>query len=59
MFPKPFPLTDLKYGPRALDMINTGVITRPGKMQFLDTVFTEIVKYTGLYDITEYTLAIK
>ena len=51
-FPKPFPLTNLTYGLRALQMISTGVVTRPGKMQFLDTVFNEIVKYTGLYVYT-------
>lgn len=48
-FPDPFPLDNLQYGPRAQEMINSGVITRSGKMQFLDTVFNEVVKYTGLY----------
>lgn len=49
VFPDPFPVERLKYGNKARDMINSGVITRPAKMQFLDTVFNEIVKYTGLY----------
>ncbi|XP_033732236.1 uncharacterized protein LOC117321783 [Pecten maximus] len=49
VFPDPFPVERLKYGNKARDMINSGIITRPAKMQFLDTVFNEIVKYTGLY----------
>ncbi|OWF52280.1 uncharacterized protein LOC110447978 [Mizuhopecten yessoensis] len=49
VFPDPFPVERLTYGNKARDMISSGVITRPAKMQFLDTVFNEIVKYTGLY----------
>ncbi|XP_060068063.1 uncharacterized protein LOC132548239 [Ylistrum balloti] len=49
VFPDPFPVENLKYGNKAREMINSGIITRPAKMQFLDTVFNEIVKYTGLY----------
>lgn len=48
VFPDPFPVENLKYGNKARDLINSGIITRPAKMQFLDTVFNEIVKYTGL-----------
>lgn len=48
-FPNPFPLHNLTYGVSAQQMIHSGIITRPGKMQFLDTVFNEVVKYTGLY----------
>ncbi|VDI30949.1 Hypothetical predicted protein [Mytilus galloprovincialis] len=48
-FPDPFPLENLPYGARAKEMINTGIVSRPGKMQFLDTIFNEVVKYTGLY----------
>lgn len=48
-FPDPFPLEKLPYGARAKEMINTGIVSRPGKMQFLDTIFNEVVKYTGLY----------
>lgn len=47
-FPEKFPVSNLDYGLKALQMIQTGEITRAGKIQLIDTIFHELIKYTGL-----------
>lgn len=47
-FPDKFPVSNLDYGLKALQMIQTGEITRAGKIQLIDTIFHELIKYTGL-----------
>ena len=47
-FPDKFPVANLDYGLKALQMIQTGEITRAGKIQLIDTIFHELIKYTGL-----------
>ena len=47
-FPEKFRIDHLLYGPCALEMIESGVITRPGKRDFIKPIFQELVKYTGL-----------
>ncbi|KAL5009470.1 hypothetical protein ScPMuIL_011775 [Solemya velum] len=48
-FPDRFPIENITFGSKAQEMIVTGEINRAAKMQFLEAIFNELVKYTGLY----------
>ncbi|XP_052804810.1 uncharacterized protein LOC128234563 isoform X2 [Mya arenaria] len=57
-FPDKFPVANLDYGLKALQMIQTGEITRAGKIQLIDTIFHELIKYTGLYPTPTQKMAV-
>ncbi|KAL4229004.1 hypothetical protein ACF0H5_012042 [Mactra antiquata] len=57
-FPDKFPVSNLDYGLKALQMIQTGEITRAGKIQLIDTIFHELIKYTGLYPTPTQKMAV-
>ncbi|KAK3595082.1 hypothetical protein CHS0354_043182 [Potamilus streckersoni] len=57
-FPEKFPIADIKFGPKAEEMIQTGEITRAGKIQLVDTIFHELIRYTGLYPTPTQKMAV-